>query len=393
MSNIIPNTSKAKNLKVAILHAFLKSDCKGGGERLVFDIRNYYNADLFVGAIGLNTWGKENAKRDSFVKEIWKPGFKFEYLHEDSNFPVWRKIKRQLFFLFSPKIKELNDYDVVIFSGNIGLVADRITNPKTKKVMYCHTPPRPFTDQLESNLASKPFWVRPFMNLFAKMVIWQYRKDTMKMDLVITNSKNTQKRLLDHVGIDSKVIFPAVNTQKFQYISQNNYYLSYSRVEPLKRLPLILEAFAQMPEKKLIIASGGPLATWVKDQIKTRDLRNITYEGLVTDERLGELVGNCIAGIVIPVNEDAGMTQCEIMAAGKPVIGVQEGGLIETVIDLETGLMIPANPNIEDLKNAITKMTPELALSMRQASAKRAQKFDSSVFFTKLDKLLGEIVN
>jgi glycosyltransferase involved in cell wall biosynthesis len=374
--------------KIAIVHAFLKSDCKGGGERLVFDIRNHYEADLYIGGIGLDTWGSQNADKDSFVKEIWKPGVNLFYLHEDSNLPVWRKIKRQLYFLFSPIIKKLNDYDVVIFSGNIAFVVDRITNPKVKKVMYCHTPPRPFTDQLENRLAASHPVFRPFMKWFASWVVSQYFKDCQKMDLVITNSQNTKNRLLKHVGVDSKVIFPAVNTNKFKYIAQGDYYLSYTRLEPLKRTELIFEAFAKMPDKNLIIASGGPLAGWIKQQIKDRELKNITYVGMVTDERLAELVGNCIAGIMIPVNEDAGITQCEIMAAGKPVIGVNEGGLKETVVDGVTGVLIPENPSLEDFKEAVMQMTPEVALKMKEGCITQAMKFDSEVFFGKMNKEL-----
>ena len=267
----------------------------------------------------------------------------------------------------------------------------RITNSNVKKVMYCHTPPRPFTDQLESNLAATTPFFRPLVKLFAKWVIWQYRKDCEKMDLIVTNSENTRNRLLTHVGIDSKVIFPAVNTDRFTYKGQGDYYLSYVRLEPLKRIALILEAFALMPDKKLIIASGGPMAGWVKEQIKTRNLTNITYEGIVSDERLGELVGNCIAGIMIPVNEDAGITQCEIMAAGKPVIGVNEGGLKETVIDGKTGVLIKENPELDDVIKAVQNMTPELALSMKEASIAQAKKFDSSVFFHKMDEELKKL--
>jgi glycosyltransferase involved in cell wall biosynthesis len=378
-------------LKVAVFHAFLRSDCKGGGERLVFDIRNNYNADLYIGAIGLDTWGRENADKDSFVREIWKPGVNLYYLHEDSKIPFWRKIKRQLYFIFSPIVKQLNNYDVVIFSGNIAYAMGRITNPKVKKVMYCHTPPRPFTDQLESVLKDTNPVLRPAVKLFAKWVIWQYRKDCEKMDLIITNSENTRNRLLTYVGVDSTVIFPAVNTDRFQYISQGDYYLSYVRLEPLKRIPLILEAFANMPDKKLIIASSGPLAGWVREQIKTRNLTNITYEGIVSDERLGELVGNCIAGVMIPINEDAGITQCEIMAAGKPVIGVNEGGLKETVVDGKTGVLIKENPELQDVITAVQNMTPQLALTMKDACIEQAKKFDSSVFFKKMDSELEKL--
>ncbi len=377
------------NLKIAIFHAFFKADTKGGGEKLILQIREHLGADLYVGGIDMEAWGPQKAEVDNFAKQVWDPKFKFDYLHLEGKQPFWRQIKRQLFFLFSPKVKQLNAYDLVIFSGNISFVPKRTSNSKVKKVLYCHTPPRPFTDQEETRVNKLPATLKPIYRLLAKWVRWQYKQDLQQMDLVICNSKNIQGRLQKYLGYTAQsVIFPAVNTDRFQFISQGDYYLSYTRLEPLKRIPLIVEAFAKMPDKKLIIASSGPLAKWVREQIQTRNLTNITYEGIVTDERLSELVGNCIAGIMIPVDEDAGITQVEIMAAGKPVIGVNEGGLQETVIDGRTGVLIPANPTEADFIKAVREMTPDKALAMKDASIEQAKQFDSKIFFAKLDKEL-----
>lgn len=380
-----------KDLKVAILHAFFVP--KGGGEKLIFDIRDHYNADLYTGAIDHNIWDPSKVGTDSFAKALYDPNYKFEYLHEDSKVPIWRKILRQAHFWLNPKINKLKDYDLVIFSGNIGFVPSRLKKSKAKLVTYCHTPPRPFTDQLESILASKPSLMRPIINLFSAWVRWQYKQDLKKMDLIISNSQNTQNRLKKFIGLDSKFIFPAANTNRFKFEGQEDYFISWGRIEPLKRIPLIVEAFAQMPDKKLIICSTGPLKGWLEEQIKTRNLTNIIYEGLVSDERLAELVGKAMAGIYIPIDEDAGITQIEIMAAGKPVIGVQEGGVAETVIDGKTGVLIKANPEPEDLIKAIQSLTPEKALAMREACENQAKKYDASVFFQKMDQELEELFN
>jgi glycosyltransferase involved in cell wall biosynthesis len=368
---------------IGILHAFFKSDCKGGGEKLIFAIRDYYNAELYAGSIDLENWNPESRKDDSFVQALWDPKYKFEYLHQESSIPVWQKIKRQLGFLLSPRIKELDQNDVVIFSGNIALAQGRINH--AKKILYCHTTPRPFTDQLESLLESKPKLMRLFIKLFAKIVVWQYRHDCLKMDLIISNSKNIQNRLKTYIGLDSKVIYPACDTNRFQWNGQKNYFVSYARLEEIKRIKLIVNTFAELPNENLVICSAGPLKGWIENEIKTRDLKNITFEGLVSDERLAELVGNCKAGIYIPVNEDAGITQIEIMAAGKPVIGVNEGALPDTVRDQETGIIIPENPTQNDLTNAIKELTLDKAIMMKEACIIQAKKYDQSVFFDKMD--------
>lgn len=372
--------------RIAILHAFFRP--KGGGENFTFDLRNHLKADLFAGGVDVDIWSPDKVGKDSFVTNLYDPEYKLTYLHKESNLPVWRKIKRQLYFKFSPKIKELNNYDIVFFSGNIAGVAGRL-NPKVKKIMYCHTPPRPFTDRLEERLKKAPKWKRPWMKQFARWVRVEYRKELDHMDVILTNSENIQKRLKQFIGHDSQVVYPPVKTNRFQYLSQGDYFLSYGRLEDLKRMRLIVETFAQNPDKKLVICSTGPLKDWIQQQIKERNLTNITFEGLVSDERLAELVGNCLAGIYIPVQEDFGIIQCELMAAGKPVIGVQEGGLLETVIDGKTGILIPSNPDIKDLTKAIDELTPKKALAMKPACIQQAKKFDESVFYTQVNKIIS----
>jgi glycosyltransferase involved in cell wall biosynthesis len=375
-------TGSKPNLKYAILHAFFKSDCKGGGEKLIFAMRDYYKADLYAGAIDLINWNP-NQKSDSFVQALWDPKYVFKYLHQESQIPFWKKIKRQLFFLFSPTINELNVYDVVFFSGNIALVQGRITKPK--KILYCHTTPRPFTDQLEENLSRTSWLFKGLFKLFAKLVVWQYTNDCKKMDLIISNSSNIQNRLKTYTGIDSTVIYPAVDTSRFRWIEQGDYFISYARLESIKRIELIVEAFAQMPDQRIIFCSTGPLKTWLAITITERNLTNITFEGLVSDQRLAELVGKAKAGIYIPVNEDAGITQIEIMAAGKPVIGVNEGALPDTVLHQKTGLIIAANPTVDNLKLAIVELTSQKALRMKEDCIKHAKTYDQSVFFDKMN--------
>ncbi len=371
---------KLKNKKIAILYSFFK--CRGGAEKLIFQIRNHYNADLYAGALRTDVFSPEKIN-DTFSQELFDPKYKFEYLHRDGKIPGLLHLKRMLFWLFSPKLKKLENYDLVIFSGNVFFAQRRIKN--VKKVNYCHTPPRIFTDQMDQKLNKLPSLFRPIYKTLAKLVNHEYKKDLQAMDLIISNSKNIQKRLKKYLDIDSIPIYPAVQTIKFKYISTGDYYLSHSRLEEPKRIRLIVEAFAQMPDKKLVICSSGPLENWIKEQISSRNLTNIVFEGLVSQQRLEELVGNCLAGIVIPVDEDAGIVQCELMAAGKPVIAVAEGGLLETIIDQKTGFLLPPNPTVEDLVNLIRKIDPVKIKNMKDDCQKHAAQFDSKIFFQKMD--------
>lgn len=75
-----------------------------------------------------------------------------------------------------------------------------------------------------------------------------------------------------------------------------------------------------------------------------------------SDDELRELIRGVTATIYIPVDEDFGMSPLESMACGTPVIGVNDGGLKETIIDGKTGILIDPTCSIEGIRNAVKKI-------------------------------------
>jgi glycosyltransferase involved in cell wall biosynthesis len=384
--------SSGFKLNLAVFHAFFFQ--KGGAEKFVFNVRNHFNADLFAGAVNFKYYNYSG--EDYFSKELFNEKFRLSYLHRDLNAPIVRVLKRYLFFIFSRKIKMLVGYDAVIFSGNIFFLQKRLKKLCSSKnchvkplfIAFVHSPPRFLTDQRDNFANSFPVGIRSLFRFVSKFLLREYLEGMKCMDIIFTNSANTQKRIGTYLGLESEVTYVPVETNKFRFISCSDYYFSYARLEEMKRIPLILEAFARMPDKKLIIASSGPLKDWVLGQIAARNLTNITFEGLVSEERLVKLVGNCTAGIYIPVDEDFGMTQIEFMSAGKPVIGVKEGGLIETVIDGKTGLLLPPNPTVDELISGVRSFDCQRALSMRETCIIQAGKFSSERFYEYVENRL-----
>jgi len=103
-----------------------------------------------------------------------------------------RHIKLKLAFLY--KTKFLKDYSTVIFSGDC-ISAVRNCSPKSKKIFYCHTPPRYIYDLYEEYLKKTKWYSRPFFQLFAAWFKRLYEKDVSQMDIILTNSHNTQERI------------------------------------------------------------------------------------------------------------------------------------------------------------------------------------------------------
>ena len=89
------------------------------------------------------------------------------------------------------------------------------------------------------------------------------------------------------------------------------------------------------------------------------------------------------------MDEDFGILLVESMAAGKPVIGVDEGGVRETVTNGETGLLCPPEPTVANVIIAVEQMAPELALTLKRYCEKRSELFSEDIFVDKMQRLLA----
>lgn len=154
----------------------------------------------------------------------------------------------------------------------------------------------------------------------------------------------------------------------------------HSKAGKIKRVDLIVSAFKKMPDKKLIVASGGSELEHL--QHLASNAPNITFTGWIDHEELVRLMGNAIATIYMPKDEDFGISPVESMAAGKPVIGVNEGGVMETVMDGETGTLIAAK--VGKIVREVDALNPKSAAAMQKKCETVAQKFNTDFFLSRL---------
>ncbi len=360
--------------KILIIHD--RFQYKGGGERLVLTMAKALGAD-----IATEYWEDDSFSQDEVPKKL--------FILDEKEPPaiVWRYFRAQFNFLFKTR-EFIKKYDIVIFSGNNCLTASFNLSKKIPKIYYCHTPVRYVYDLLPLRRAEEKSFIKRFLyyDLGKWMIRFVYRLGLSRMDRVVSNSKNVQNRLKKFCNTDSEVIYPPIDVHKFKWLGQGDYYLSFARLDPLKRVGDIVRAFQKMPDKKLIISSGGVDLDKIKKMAK--GYHNISVLGWVEDSKLVELVGNAIACIYIPIDEDAGMTQIESMSAGKPCIVVNDGGLPESVIDNKTGIIIPKDYEIVDIIKAVEKLTPEKAVDMKDDCVNRAEDFSKEIFIEKIKSVV-----
>jgi glycosyltransferase involved in cell wall biosynthesis len=297
--------------------------------------------------------------------------------------PGWRNIG--LIQAFRNRTAFLKGYHTAVYSGFYAPMAV-FNHSEKKNIYYCHTPPRFIYDQREFYLSRYPVLLHPLINTMVAYYQPQYEMAAKKMDCVVTNSNNVKKRIKKYLGLDATVVYPPCETKKYKWIGQEGYYLSAARLDPLKRVDVIVEAFKKMPDKRLIVISDGPESKKIRKN--AREFKNIEILGNVSDILYHRLLGDCIATIYLPKDEDFGMTPIESMAAGKPVIGVRAGGLVESIQHNETGILIPPNPVKEDVIEAVGLLDKRIAKKMMSSCQKRVEQFDVNIFISKMSEIL-----
>lgn len=272
----------------------------------------------------------------------------------------------------------------VIYSGLYAPLA--VGRQKTgRKIHYCHTPPRFAFGEKERYLSRVAPYLRPALSAAIDAYAARYRAALGRMDVVLANSAFTRDRLAG-LGIASDIVYPPVDLDIFRWLGQEDYYLSVGRLEPHKRIDVIVRAFLAMPDKKLVVAGGGSQLEPLRQL--AAHAPNITFLGWQDESAMARLVGRSTAIVYISQSEDFGMSAVEAMAAGKPVIAVSEGGLRESVSDGQTGLLLAPSPSPEELAAAVRHLDMRRAAAMRADCESRARDFSREAFLSAFSRLI-----
>jgi glycosyltransferase involved in cell wall biosynthesis len=350
--------------KVLIVHDMFLY--RGGGERLVLLMARALDADIVTGFYDAGCYDPESlgVPRSRIVSLLERP-------------PRSSSLRKLLLArAFRRDTTMIRDYDCVIFSGDC-LSALAQLQPAQRSIYYCHTPPRYLFDQYEAYMSK----IRPLLRpLYRAAFAWfrrAYLRDIARIDKILVNSRTIEKRLKEHTGADSSIVYPCVDTEFFApapvVSSGESYFLSYARLASIKRVDRIVEAFARMPERKLVLVHGKHDPQREEILARVRTLPNIETRESPADEELRDLIRGATAVIYVPLAEDFGMTPLEAMACGTSVIAAADGGLLETVVDGSTGYFVSAEARVEEIMEAAEKI--DSAPDTRDACVARANEF------------------
>lgn len=169
--------------------------------------------------------------------------------------------------------------------------------------------------------------------------------------------------------------------------------LTVARLDEQKGHCYLLQAAAQVPEARFVLAGDGPERPSLEAQARGLGLGDrVIFLGHRSD--IPDLLSCCDLFVLPSLYEGLPLSVLEAMAAGKPVIATSVGGTDEAVIPGETGLFVPpADPPA--LARAIRSLLRDPALANRLASAGRARvrlEFSAEKMVRQVTQIYDELI-
>lgn len=256
------------------------------------------------------------------------------------------------FFPLAIEQFDLTDYKFILSTSH-AVAKGVMTNAKQLHITYCCTPIRyawhMYYEYIKTAKLTKGLKTKLIKIILHYIRLWDYTT-AFRPDYYIAISKFIAKRIEKTYGKVADVIYPPVDIEKFTLCeNKDNYYLTASRMVPYKRIDTIVEAFNNLPDKKLVVIGDGP----DYEIIKKKSSKNIEILGYQNNDELKKYMQKAKA-FVFAAEEDFGILPVEAQACGTPVIAYGAGGVKETVIENETGVFF-YEQNIQSIINAIDK--------------------------------------
>jgi len=367
-------------MKIALVHDQLQEF--GGAERVLVALKKIYpNADVYTAF-----YDEKKLKGHASHFEDWKIYESFA-----ARLPFFKKLYSPLRFM-APLIWESFDftnYDLVISSSAWYMCKGIITRPETRHMSYIHTPPR-FLYGYETMIQWQKYLpVRIYAALInQKLLMWDYIS-SQRIDDLIANSKETQKRISKFYRRESTVIYPPVDMPNNEphYETTGGYYLTVSRLARAKHIDVLIEA-ANIHKFKLKIVGSG------RDEKYLKSIAGDTVEFMhgVTDDELNELYKNAKAFLFASVDDEFGIAPIEAMGYGLPVIAYRSGGIKETVQDGLNGFLFDKLDKASLVKKIIDfeLLSKEKLIEMKKNARVESKKYSFDEFKKNITQFVQE---
>jgi starch synthase len=244
------------------------------------------------------------------------------------------------------------------------------------------------------------------------MSSWMEKTAILDADAIIAVSQGTKQDILRaYPDVDAKrihVIYNGIDLAEYQKTSETAalikygvdpsrpYVLFVGRITRQKGVTHLVEAIKYLPpETQIVLCAGAPdtpeIAAEMRQKVEEVLAINphvVWIEKMVTKPEAIELYSNCAVFCCPSVYEPFGIINLEAMACRAPVVASATGGILEVVVDGETGYLVPfeqdpvttfpSNPDqfSRDLAEKVSVLLADLEKAKRfgEAGRKRVEE-------------------
>jgi len=311
-------------MKVALVHDWLTG--QRGGEKVLEVL-----AEIFPGAPIFTLFHFKGSQAEILEKRDIRTSFL-------QKLPFLKKRYRLYLPLFplAAELFDLGEYELIVSSSHC-VAKGVIPHPEALHISYIHSPVRYAWNQYFAYFS--PDRLSFFSRFFIPPIIHRLRvwdvSSSARVDYFVANSENVGRRIKKYYRREADVIHPPADTDFFSPPAQESareYYLIVSALVPYKRIELAIEAFNLRGEPLKVVGTGPEFK-----KLRKTARSNIEFLGPVSPENLRSLYQKAKA-LLLPGEEDFGITALEAQACGTPVIAYGRGGARESIIPGKTGI-------------------------------------------------------
>jgi len=358
-------------MRIAIVHDWL--DTWGGAENVLATLLDLYpGADLYAIVDFLTETDRARlggrSIRTSFIQHL-----PFARRHFRKYLPLMPLAVERL---------DLSAYDLIISSSH-AVAKGAMTGPNQFHICLCYSPAR-YAWELEGQYLADAGLDRWPMAGVARETMRRFRQwdllASKRVDRFVAISDYIARRIERCYGRSSEVIYPPLDVACYPVAAaeRSPSYLTLSRLVPYKRVDLLISAFAEMPDRQLVIAGDGPD---MKSLAATAP-PNVRLLGYVTDAERQRLLAAARA-FVFAAEEDFGIAPLEAQACGTPVIAFCQGGAAETLRGLDTSAPTAVffdEQTSAAIRGAVIRFEQSADRITASACRANAERFDVTVF-------------
>jgi glycosyltransferase involved in cell wall biosynthesis len=217
--------------------------------------------------------------------------------------------------------------------------------------------------------------------------------NTYRPDLYVVNSEIVKRRVVRYWGVPEsnvRVVYPPVDTASYSPTDTQtgDYYVTLSRLDWHKNIDGIVQAFDGLDER-LIVAGDGPQ----RESLEAMAGENIEFEGFVSEDRKRELLAGAKAFVFNARDEDFGIAPVEALAAGTPLLGVEEGMTQYQVVPGKNGYRHDRADGPAGIRESVEQFEREGVAWSPERIASFADRFSVSSFHERMQATVAEAID